>query len=105
MAWSAVSGHTTNRQVIERRDRVGLRPQSHPTRLEARVPVIEGELAVEPRLHMIADGHEAQRMPLAECRSLDARGGDLAAPAIVGVEAEVVLERVRPDDIVLPVVE
>src|SRR2546427_9387457 len=105
MAWLPAPGHPANREVIERRDRVGLRPQSHPTGLEARVPMIEIELAVEPCLHVIAEGDEAHRMPLAERRWLDARGGDLPASAIVVVQPEVVLERVGADDIVLAVVE
>jgi len=67
--------------------------------------MVEIELAVEPRLHMIADRHEPHRVPLPECRGLDPRGGELAASAVVVVEAEVVLEGVGADDVVLAVVE
>src|SRR2546425_13344522 len=99
------SRHTANRQVIECRDRIGLRPQPHATGLETRVTMVEMELAVEPRLHVIAQRDDPDGVPLPELRCLDSRGGELAASAVVVVEAEVVLEGVRADDVVLAVVE
>src|SRR2546422_11746987 len=99
------SRHTANRQVIECRDRIGLRPQPHATGLETRVTMIEMELAVEPRLHVIADRHEPHRVPLPECRGLDPRRGELAASAVEVVEAELVFEGVRAEDVVLAVGE
>src|SRR5437870_7908011 len=85
------SRHATNRQVIECRDRIGLRPQPHATGLETRVTMVEIELAVEPRLHVIAQRDDPDAVPLPELRCLDPRGGDLTATTVVGVEPEVVL--------------
>src|SRR5207249_9078472 len=68
------SRHTANRQVIECRDRIGLRPQPHATGLETRVTMIEMELAVEPRLYMIAQRDDPDGVPLPELRCLDPRG-------------------------------
>src|SRR5206468_3140432 len=58
------SRHATNRQVIECRDRIGLRPQPHATGLETRVTMVEIELAVEPRLHVIAQRDDPDGLPL-----------------------------------------
>src|SRR5678815_3066001 len=81
--WSTGPRYTANRQVIEGRDRIGLRPQPHPTGLEPRVAVVEIQLAVEPRLYMVTEGSHAHRVPLAERRGLHARTRELAAPAVV----------------------
>src|SRR5436309_14917227 len=86
------SRHTANRQVIECRDRIGLRPQPHATGLETRVTLVEMELAVEPRLRVIAQRDGPDGVPLPEPRCLDPRGGDLKATTVVGVEPEVVPE-------------
>src|SRR5438477_7180594 len=85
----AAPAHAANGEVVEGRDRVRLGPQPDTTGLEARVPVIKIELAVEGGLHVVADGHEAEGVPLLQGRWLHGRGGDLAASPIVGVEAEV----------------
>src|SRR6266849_6833594 len=99
------SRHTANRQVIECRDRIGLRPQPHATGPETRVTMVEIELAVEPCLHVIAQRDDPDGVPLPERRCLDPRRGDLTATTVVVVEREVVLERVGADDVVLVVVE
>src|SRR5712691_4420266 len=102
---SSASGDATDREVIERRDRIGFRPQSNPTGPEPGVPVIEEQLAVEPALDVVAERDDAHRMPLPERRRLDAGARQLTAPAVVVVQTEVVLERVRADDVVLAVRE
>src|SRR5713101_3156293 len=99
------SRHSTDAEVIERRDRVRLRPQSHTAGLEAGVTVVEIELAVEPRLHVIPHGHDTDGVPLPECWRLHACAGELAASAIVVVQPEIALERVGPDHVVLAVGE
>jgi len=63
------------------------------------------ERAVEVALDVVADGDHANRVPLPEGRCLHPHAGDLPAPPVVGVEVEVILERVGPDDVVLAVVE
>src|SRR5437867_12784100 len=95
----------TNDEVVERRNGIRLRPQPHAPRLEPRVVVIEVEPAVEPRLHVIADRHDAQRVPLAERRRLDGGARELVAAAVVVVQAKVFLERVGAHDVVRAVPE
>src|SRR5215475_8922385 len=97
--------HAANHEVIECRDRIGLRPEPHSTCREARVVVVQVELAVEPGLNVIADNHDANRMPLTKRWRLDARRRQLMPPTVVVVEPEVVLQRIGPDDVVLAVVE
>ncbi len=94
-----------NRQVIERRDRIGLGPQPHATGLESRVAVVEIGLAVEPRLHAIAHSHDADSVPLPERRRLHARARQLPASSVVRVQSEIALERIGSDGVVLAVVE
>src|SRR3989454_2049158 len=101
----SVSFLPADRQVIERRDRIRLRPQANATRREARVAMVEMQRAVEPRLDMVAQGDETHGVPAAEGGCFHARGRELSAPALVVVEAEVVVERIGPDDVVLPLVE
>src|SRR5215471_13819818 len=103
MAWLPASGHPANRQVVERRDGIGLCPQPHSAGLEACIAVVEIELAVKPRLHVIANRDQANRMPLAELGCSHTCCRDLAAPAIVVVEPEIAFERVGPHDVVLAV--
>src|SRR5215510_12208964 len=105
MASLAASHYPANREVAECGDRIGLRPQSHPTRLEARVAVIEIQGAVEPGLDVVADRNHAKHVPLAERWCLHARARQLTAPAVVVVEPEIVLESVGANDVVLAVVE
>src|SRR5262245_2362420 len=94
-----------HRQIIERGDRVGLRPEADSARFEPSVVVVEMQRAIEPGLHVIPHGDETYGMPLAQRRRLHPGRGDLAAPAVVIVEAEVVFERVGPHQVVLPVIE
>src|SRR5438046_1138816 len=105
MAWLPASRHTANRQGIECRDRIGLRPQPHATCVEARVAVVEIELAMEPCPHAIAHGHGADAVPLPQRRCLDARARPLSTSSVVVVLPDIVLERVGADDVVLPVIE
>src|SRR6266511_2115287 len=79
----------SNREVIERRDRIRLRPQPDATGPEPRVVVVEVERAIQPRLHVIAEGHDPNRVPLSERRRLHARTRELPSSAIVGVQPEV----------------
>jgi hypothetical protein len=67
--------------------------------------VVEVEGPVEPCLDVVADRHDANRMPLTERRRLDPGARELTAPAIVVVEAEVVLQGIRADNVVLPSVK
>src|SRR5262249_44216173 len=105
MALLAASRYTANREVIERSDRIGLRPQPHSTRLEPRVVMVEVQSAVEPGLDVVADRHDAHQVPLAERGGLHARARQLTAPAVVVVKPEIVLESVGANDVVLAVVE
>src|SRR2546425_3960142 len=104
-AWLPAPRHTANRQVIECRDRAGLRPQPHATGPDAGVTVIEIRLAIEPRLHVIAHGHDSDRVPLPELRCLDLCRGELSTSPVVIVEPEIILEGVGADDVVLAVGE
>src|SRR2546425_1799970 len=83
------SRHTANRQVIECRDRIGLRPQPHATGLETRVTMVEMELAVEPRLHVIAHPAAPAGGQRPEPRGLAPRGADLPPPPAVAEDPEV----------------
>src|SRR5439155_20862617 len=102
---SSAPSNATDREVVKGRDGIRLRPETHPSRPEPRVPVLKEELAVEPALEVVAEGDDAHRVPLTERRSLDAGARQLIAPAVVVVQAEVVLERVRADDVVRAVCE
>src|SRR6267143_843523 len=105
--WGSGAGarDPTDHEVVEGRHRVSLGPEPYPARPEPAVAVVEPERAVEVALDVVADGDHANRVPLPEGRRLHPHAGDLQAPPVVGVEAEVVLERVGPDDVVLAVVE
>ena len=67
--------------------------------------MVQIESAVEPGLQVVADGREPYGMPLAQRRGLHPGGRQLPAPTVVGVEAEVILERVGPHDVVPAVIE
>ncbi len=67
--------------------------------------MVQVQLAVEPRLHVVSYGHEANAVPLAERRSFHGGRRELPPASVVGVEPEVVLERIRADDVVLAVGE
>src|SRR5437867_3806151 len=110
MSCSALSLSTAARdaadgEVIEGRDGIGLRPQADAAGLEPGVTVVEVQRAVEPRLYVIANRHDPDRMPLPERRGLHAGGRELTAAPVVVVEPEIVLERVRPHEVVLAVGE
>src|SRR5229473_4502297 len=92
-------------QVIEGGDRVRLGPQSDATGRVAAVAAVDESLVVEPALDAIARGRDAQPVPLAERRRLDARAVDLMPAAVVVVEGEVVFEGIGADDIVATVGE
>src|SRR3989442_13216199 len=92
-------------EVIEGSDGIGLRPESHTPGCEACVPVVEAELAVEPRLHVVTERDDALGVPLTERRGLHARGRELTASPVVVVQPEIVLERIGPHDVVLAVAE
>src|SRR2546428_5365303 len=102
---SSARSNATDREFIKGCDGIRLRPETHPSRAEPRVPVLKEELAVEPTLEVVAEGDDAHRVPLTERRRLDAGARQLTPPAVVVVQAEVVLQRVRADDVVLPVCE
>src|SRR5207249_3242798 len=72
---------------------------------DAGVTVIEIQLAIEPRLHVIAHGHDSDRVPLPELRCLDLCRGELSTSPVVIVEPEIILEGVGADDVVLAVGE
>src|SRR5215831_16869974 len=99
------SHHAANHQGVERGDRVGFRPETHSARLETRVMVVEIELPVEPRLQVIAECDEAHRVPLPKRRGLHARTRELSTATIVVIQAEVALEGVGADDVILAIVE
>src|SRR5229473_3892328 len=105
--WGSGAGarDPTDHEIVEGRHRVSLGPEPYPARPEPAVAVVEPERTVEVALDVVADGDHANRVPLPEGRRLHPHAGDLPAPPIVGVEVEVVLERVGPDDVVLAVVE
>src|SRR5262249_56472308 len=86
------SDHATYRQVIERRDRIRVGPQSHAAQLEPCISVLEVPLAVEQRVDTVTDRKDAHRVPLPERRRLDVRARQLSAASVVVVEPKVVLE-------------
>src|SRR5438445_13322843 len=63
----AASNNATKGEVIEGRNRIGFRLQSYATGPEPRIAELEVQLAVEPRLHLIAEGDQADRVPCAQC--------------------------------------
>src|SRR5205809_4039834 len=101
----AASNNTTNGEVIKGRNRIGFRPQSDATGPEPRIAVVEVQLAVEPRLHMIAYGDDTDRVPLAQRRRFHPRAGELTSSPVVVVETEVVLEGVGTNDVVFAAAE
>src|SRR5215813_8190775 len=102
---SCALADATNGQIIEGGNRVGLCPQTHSTGLESRVAVVEKQRTIEPTLDMVTDRDHPEQMPLTEGGRLDAGASELIAPAVVGVEPEVVLERVGSHHIVSMVAE
>src|SRR2546427_12830141 len=50
---SSAPSNATDREVIKRCDGISLRPETHPSRAEPRVPVLKQGLAVEPALEEI----------------------------------------------------
>src|SRR5262245_35787781 len=82
-------------EVVECRGRIGLRPQAYAARSKAPVAGIEEERAVEPALDVVAGDDRAHRVPLPERRRLDPGALEHGAAAIVVVEPEVVLQRIR----------
>src|SRR5215475_12526595 len=102
---SCMVGTATNGQVIERDDRIGLRPQTYPTSFESCVAVIEEQGTIKPALDVIIDRDHAQQMPLAECGGFDAGARELLSPGVVGKEPEVVLERAGSDHVIGAVAE
>src|SRR5205807_8796201 len=57
-------------------------------------------LIIQPALDVIPLGRDAQLVPLAKHRSLDARADDLMAAPVVIVQIEVVLQSVGSDHVV-----
>src|SRR5882724_2326021 len=101
----AAAFRATNGELVKRGHRIGLGPQPYVPGLEPRIAMVQVQLAVEPPLHVVAHGHEAHSVPLAERGSFHGRRRELPSASIVGIEAEVVLERVRAHDVVLPIGE
>src|SRR5205823_6395487 len=99
------SSYSANGEVVKGRDRICLGPKPDAARLEAGVAMVQIEFAVEPALEVVAERDDAHRVPLTERRRLDAGARQLTPPAVVVVQPEVVLERVRANDVVLPVCE
>src|SRR2546425_6500297 len=60
------AGDAANREIVEGRHRIGLRPQTDPARLETSVTVVEEQLAVEPGLHVVTECHHSHGMPRSE---------------------------------------
>src|SRR4029453_1985751 len=102
---SGAARHAADRKIVERRNRIGFCPQSHSTRLEARVSVVEQHRAVEPTLDVVATGNHPEQMPLTERRGLDAGARQLTAAAVIGVEPEIAFEGIGPDHVVLAIRE
>src|SRR2546430_9877621 len=92
--------NAADREVVERRGRIGLRPEAHAARRETPVAVVEEQRAVEPSLDVIARDNRPHRVPLAERGRTHAGALEHAAASVVVVEAEIVLERVRTDEVV-----
>src|SRR5262249_7469025 len=76
-------------QVIEGCNGVGLGPEAYMAGSEAPVAIIQEQGAVEPSLNVVARDYRPDRVPLAECRRLDARTGQHAAVPLVVIEPEV----------------
>src|SRR5215468_1979163 len=102
---SCAPADATNRQIIERGNRIGLRPQAHSTGLESRVAVVEKQRTIEPTLDVVTDRDHPEQMPLTESGRLDAGASELTAPVVIGIEPEVVLKRVGSHHIVCVVAE
>jgi len=54
-------------------------------RIEALVAMIQVQLAVEPRLHVVADGHDANGAT-GRAQALSRRRRELPSPPVVGIE-------------------
>src|SRR5207244_1539953 len=83
------------------RDRIGLCPEPHSTRLEARVSVVEQQGAVEPALDVVTDGNDPQQVPLSERRRLDTGARQLTAAPVVVVQPEIAFEGIGSDNVIL----
>src|SRR5437867_4277802 len=92
----AASNNATNAEAIKGRNRIGFRPQSDATGPEPRIAVVEVQLAVEPRLHVIAYGDDTDRVPLAQRRGFHPRARELTSSPVVVVEPAGALARVGP---------
>ena len=57
-------------QIIERSDRVGLRPKPNSSRRKPAVVMIDEKLIIQPALGVITLGSDAQFVPLAKRRAL-----------------------------------
>jgi hypothetical protein len=84
---AAAASDSSNGQIIERGDGVGLGPEADLPHRKAPIAMIEQQLAIQISLDAIADGDDPDRVPLAEGGRGDARARDLASATIVGVEA------------------
>src|SRR5215207_2324896 len=94
-----------DRQSVEARDAVALRPQRDLARLrEGPVTVLEELLAVQRHSEAIAPGPERQRVPLARSHLNVGARELLPAPVHDAIKADVVLERVRSGHVVVVLV-
>src|SRR5215468_8506989 len=102
---SCAPADSTNGQIIEGGNRVGLCPQTHSTGLEPRVAVVEKQRTIQPTLAVVTDRDHPEQMPLTRGGRLDAGASELTAPVVIGIEPEVVLKRVGSHHIVCVVAE
>src|SRR5262249_42070413 len=72
---------------------------------EPRVTVIEEQRTIQPTLDVVADCDHSEQLPLTEGGRLDAGARELTAPAVVGLEPEVALQRVGSHYVVCVVTE
>src|SRR5262245_4757864 len=99
------AGHPTYGEIINGRHGVGLRPQAKLTGAIARVPMSEEERAVERGLDVLPHRHYPDRLPLPERWRRHARCGQPVPPAVVVIQAKIVLQGVGLYHRVMPLGE
>jgi hypothetical protein len=92
--------NATDREVVERGDRIGLRPHADRPGSKPTIAMIQQERPVEIALYMITDRDDPESVPFAEGWGAHPSTGKLVAAVIVVVESEIAFEGVRSNEFI-----
>src|SRR5215831_4226857 len=95
----------TDYKIVERGDRVCLRPEADSSRGKPAVAMVDESIIVQPAPDAIALRSDAQLVPLTKRGSLDSHASDLVTTSVVVIEIEVVLQCVRSDHVIATIGE